>query len=305
MRLAVLADIHGNLAALEAVLSDIQGRGVDGYIIAGDHVNGGPRPVEVMRRLRALNAWMILGNTDNYLLDLHTGIAPDAWQTSKQWAVTRWSFHHIDKETLDFIASLPEQCTVDLADVAPIRVVHGSMNSTSEHLIPDDDMATMQVFQRAGVSTRSHAMISLSRAIVDVAEPVLVCGHSHIPWVHDANGRLALNPGSVGFSLNGDPRAQYALLTWRQDRWRAEFCAVNYDIARHHQDFVDSGLLEEGGGMARCFLINAETGRNVARAFLTHAHSLVVRAGYSDRKTVPNDIWDRAVATFDWQAVGE
>ncbi len=193
MRLAVLADIHGNLTALEAVLTDIRARGVDGYIVAGDHVNGGPRPVEVVRQLRALNAWMIRGNTDNYLLDLHAGIAPDAWRTSKQWAVTRWSYHHIDAEALNYIALLPEQCTVDLLGAAPIRVVHGTPRSASEHLIPNP--ATMELFRRAGLVHRIPVSDSFSRTLAEISETVLVCGHSHIPWQHESNGRLALNLG--------------------------------------------------------------------------------------------------------------
>ena len=63
MRLAVLADIHGNLPALEAVLADLQQHDVDGIIIAGDLTGGGPYPVETIRLLRTLSCWIIRGNT--------------------------------------------------------------------------------------------------------------------------------------------------------------------------------------------------------------------------------------------------
>ncbi len=300
MRLAVLADIHANLTALQAVLADIRARGVDGYIVAGDHVNGGPRPIEVMRQLRTLNAWMIRGNTDNYLLDLHAGTAPAEWHTSNQRAVTLWSFRQIDKETLDFIAALPEQCTVELAGVAPVRVVHGTPRSTSEHLIPDP--ATAELFRRAGLEHRIPVATTFEQAFSEITETVLVCGHSHIQWQHEFNGRLALNPGSVGAPINDDPRAQYALLRWEDQRWHAELRAVSYDLRRNRIDYHNSGLLKEGGGMARAFLLAAETGHNVADPLLIHAYSLASQAGFSDCKIVPNEIWDRAVATFDWQA---
>lgn len=305
MRLAVLADIHGNLTALQAILSDVQTRGVDGYIVAGDHVNGGPRPVEVMRALRTLNAWMIRGNTDNYLLQIRDGTAPDAWRTSKQWAVTRWSYQHIDAETLDYIAALPEQCTVELAGVAPIRVVHGTPSSAFDHSIPDDDPTTMDLFRIAGIIKRKRVLTSVNQILAEIAESVLVCSHSHISWLHHSHGRLALNPGSVGFPINGDARAQYALLTWQDNGWHADLKAVAYDLARNRKDFVDSGLLEEGGGLARSFLIDAEMGRNSAGILLAHAYDLAAQAGFSDCKIVPNEIWDRAVATFDWQAAGQ
>ena len=62
-RLAILSDTHGNLPALEAVLADIEGQGVDDIIVAGDLV-GGPNPVETIRLLRDLDSCMIRGNSD-------------------------------------------------------------------------------------------------------------------------------------------------------------------------------------------------------------------------------------------------
>jgi len=88
MRLAVLADVHGNNPALEAALSEIERDAVDGILVAGDMV-AGPNSVEVLRRLRALGAWMIRGNNENYILRLASGDAP-AWQYhARQWAFMR------------------------------------------------------------------------------------------------------------------------------------------------------------------------------------------------------------------------
>ena len=193
MRLAVLADVHGNLPALEAVLADVQRQGADGIIVAGD-LTAGPQPVETMRLLRSLGSWMIRGNN----------------------------------------------------------------------------------------------------------EPVLVCGHTHIPWKQEHDGRLALNPGAVCGSLNGDVRAQYALLTWQDDHWQVDHQAVPYDLDRIRAAFRESGLLAEGGGLARAFLLSIETAQNVGGYFLAHAYGLAAEAGFEDCDVVPNAIWEHAVATFDW-----
>jgi predicted phosphodiesterase len=132
-RYGVLADIHANLPALDAVLADIQIRGVDGILVAGDMV-GGPQPNEVMARLRALpNCQMIRGNNENYLLQFHQKTVHPAWWTNKQMAFVRWGYHHLAAEHLDFIASLPEQRVVD----GSIRIVHGSPRSASEYFLPD------------------------------------------------------------------------------------------------------------------------------------------------------------------------
>jgi len=149
-----------------------------------------------------------------------------------------------------------------------------------------------------------HEPESLEHVLAQTAEAVLVCGHTHIPWVRRWNGKLALNPGSVCGGLNGDPRAQYALLTWDSGSgggWQAELRSVAYDHARVREAFEQSGLLEEGGALARAFLLSMETGANVAQDLVDYAYGLAYQAGYLDCETVPDAIWEKAGSTFPWE----
>jgi diadenosine tetraphosphatase ApaH/serine/threonine PP2A family protein phosphatase len=257
-----------------------------------------------MGMLRSLeNCWMIRGNTDDYLVKFADGTAPAGLRMSHQWAATRWSYQHLEKDHLNFVAALPAQAVVRWRDTAPIRVVHGTPASSAGHLYPDHDVAIMEVFKRAMLISRNH--VSVDDALAQVNEPVLICGHSHIGWQQERAGRLVVNPGSVGAPINGDPRAQYALLTWRDGRWHAELRALSYDWVRTRANYADSGLLEAGGGMARAFLLNAETGRNIAGELLAHAYRLAADAGLANCDVVPDAIWDRAVVTFDWDAAAK
>jgi hypothetical protein len=140
----------------------------------------------------------------------------------------------------------------------------------------------------------------LNLAFAQISEPVLVCGHTHIPWKQEQDGRLALNPGAVCGSLNGDVRAQYALLTWRDDHWQVEHQAVPYDLHRVRTAFRESGLLAQGGGLARAFLLSIETGHNVGVYLLSYAYGLAAKVGFEDCDVVPDAVWERAVATFNW-----
>jgi len=255
MRLAVLSDTHGNLPALEAVLADARQQGVDSIVVAGDFTTGGSQQLETINLLRSLGSWMIRGNSEGYLLAYGAGNVPDGWRVSKQWASVRWSYSHLNRETLDFIASLPEQRVVALDDAAPIRVVHGSPRSSSEHLFPDRDPVSLRAFRKAGLLPPGRDPVKLDQALVQVKESGLVCGHSHIPWKQEQHGRLVLNPGSVGAPINGDVRAQYALLTWGDGRWQAEHRAIAYDLDLVRAAFSESGLLEEGGAFARAWLL--------------------------------------------------
>jgi hypothetical protein len=75
---------------------------------------------------------------------------------------------------------------------------------------------------------------------------------------------------------------------------------VAYDMGRIRAAFQDSGLLSEGGALARSFLLSIESGQNVADDLLSHAYQLAAKAGFGDCGIVPDEVWDRAAVTFDW-----
>ena len=283
MHLAVLSDIHGNLPALEAVLQDLQSWDMSGIIVAGDFI-GGPKPIETIRRLRSLDAWMIRGNSDDNLLRYGNGLAPQAWYSSHQFALLRWAHRHVDKDAFEFLQSLPQQRVVHMPGTEAIRVVHGSPRNPYESIFPDREPITLDV------------------ALAQVDEPVFVCGHTHIPWTVKRHGRLALNPGAVCGPLNGYVGAQYALLTWQDSHWQVDHRAVDYDLEQIRVAFRESGLLDEGGALARSFLRSIETGQNGADWFLSYAYSLAAEAGHKGLSVVPDEIWERAATTFDWEA---
>ncbi len=299
MRFAILADLHGNLPALEAVLDDIRADPVDGILIAGDLVTGGPFPVETLRLLRSLDAVMIRGNTDTYLLDYRDGTAPDVWTTAAQWAPMRWTYAQLDAEALNFIAALPEQRVVTPPGTDPVRIVHGSLTKLNGVLVPHQD-AVVRKFRDARFFSGDKALPSLTDDLASLAEAVLICGHTHIAWQARHNGWLALNPGSTGNAIDGNVGAEYAIMTWADGHWHAELRCIPYDLDRLRAAFHERGVLEYGGPMARSFLRNAESGQNVAWFLIQHAAALAKEAGLTGLAAFPDDLWARAAETFDW-----
>jgi predicted phosphodiesterase len=301
-RLAVLADVHGNVPALDAVLADARRQGVDidlgDLIVAGDST-GGSDSRQVVDRLRALGAWTIRGNNEDYLLFYHRGEAPADWYTASRWAPIRLVYHQFDAAGLEYLASLPQQGVVALEGASPIRVVHGSPRNPIEHLVPDGDAVIEAQFRQAG--TRRRDPRPLAALLADVAEPLLVCGHSHIAWQQQVGRCLVVNPGSVGAPVNGDWRAQYAVLTWRHDAWQADLRAVTYDRAQMWARAGASGFLAGGGAFAQACLLGAEIGQNVPGFLVDHAIQVADGTGYT-WDDMPEEIWQQAVATFDWAA---
>jgi len=281
LRLAILADVHANLPALESVLEDADRQQACSIIVAGD-LTGGPHPLETINCLRSIGATMIRGNSDESLLRFRYGRAPAAWNSDLQHALLRWTHRRLDKRTYDFLESLPLERSFTVPGASPIRVVHGCPGDPYEGLSPEEDPA------------------SLLSAMGRVEETVLICGHSHRPWKAEIDGRLALNPGAVCGPLNGVVGAQYALLSWHADRWTVEHRSVTYDLGTLHDAFSISGLLEEGGALAKAFLISLETGRDVALEFLDYARGVATDTGAAHEDGIPDAVWERAAQTFRW-----
>ncbi|MEW5871930.1 MAG: metallophosphoesterase family protein [Chloroflexota bacterium] len=278
MRIAVLSDIHGNLPALQAVLSDMEPFAPEGIIVAGDTACG-PQVNECVRLLRQHPCWAILGNNEEYMLRFDAGAAPSAFKTHRQFGLLRWAYRQLHPQSLEYFRALPAAHSLHLPATDAIRIVHGTPRCTSESIFPISEPA------------------SLEQALAQIDEPVLVCGHTHLPWWRQCNGKLALNPGAVGGSLDGDVRARYMLLDWEQERWQVTVRAVPYNLDEIRSAFHHSGLLAASEGFGLAFLRSIESGRNCGRAFLNHAYQL---AGIPGDQPLPDDIWEQASQTFDF-----
>lgn len=280
-RVAVVADIHGNLTALEAVLADLAWRAPDAtLVIAGDLV-GGPQQEAVITRLRGLGAPMVRGNGEDYLTRIETGAAPAAWLTHRQYAMARWTYDQTSPAARDFLRALPVRLTINLPGADPVLVFHGGPDNTNEHLCPTLNPG------------------ALERAFASTTEAVLVCGHSHLPWQVRQGQRLAFNPGAVCAPLDGSIGAQYGLLTWTETGWDGEIFTIPYDLTAFERAYRASGVLETGP-LARAHLTSLLRGRDWGDAFIRHAVQLAKAAGAPHSPCVPDAIWAQAEQTFPW-----
>jgi len=178
----VIADIHGNTWALDAVLQDIQRRGIATIVNLGDCVYGSLDPAGTLERLMGASITSIAGNQDRELFD--------------QSEQVRGSRDHqfvtgqLSAEQLAWLEHLPPTQVVD-----EVFLCHGTPESDLIYLL--------EYVTEHGVFLRASAAIMAE--LRDVRQPVVVCGHSHVPrtvWLPD--GRLAVNPGSVGIPAYED-----------------------------------------------------------------------------------------------------
>jgi len=189
MRVAVLCDIHGNDAALAAVLEVLARERPDRIVIGGD-VAFGPEPVAVLERLVALGdrVAFLRGNADREM-------GPGAPVTDKPWGVQqRWAQEQLPDHWRRFLAELPPSLVLDIDGLGAVRFCHGTPRSEDE------------------IVTRITSDARAARLYEGTDERVVVGGHSHVQFDRALASRRVINAGSVGMPYERQPGAYWAWL---------------------------------------------------------------------------------------------
>lgn len=220
--IALLADVHGNLPALEAVLGDMTRFDVTEVISLGDVANFGPAPRETLRRLRSLEpAALVMGNTDAYLLRPRTAadVATPTAETPFMLEVEAWCAGRLSDDDRSFVASFRPSVRF-VIDEVEVLAYHGSPRSFDD-----------KVYSTTGDE-------ALDPLFPSHAADVLVGAHTHEQFLRRYRETVLLNPGSVGQPIRlpkGEPVqhpsvAEYALFSVVNGQPNLNFRRVRYDL---------------------------------------------------------------------------
>ena len=218
MRVAAIADVHGNLGALRAVLAHIERISSPDLIVnLGDHVSGPLQPRETADLLMSIPQVAIRGNHDRRLLESSTAMG----------YVDRYAAVELNQAHFSWLQGLTATTWIG----KDIFLCHGTPASDHEYFLENpnsmgsDPATAEQVADRAG----------------DCSASLILCGHSHVPRaLRLADGRLIVNPGAVGIPPYGKdlqgfrkietaiPHAHYAVLD-QAEHWTVELIEVEYD----------------------------------------------------------------------------
>jgi predicted phosphodiesterase len=222
-RFAVLSDIHGNLPALEAVLSDIRSQAVSETVNLGDHLQGPLDPVGTVERLMPLGFPSIRGNCDRLLFEEGTIAAPGSTLAANRQALSSQHKH--------WLASMPQTLTLGHV-LGNVLLCHGTPWADDVYLLeevtPED--------------ARIKRTEEIAPTLDGITARLVLCGHSHQSRaIQMPDGTLVVNPGSVGLPAYteesphphgmeaGSPHARYAIVARAGDSWQVEHRAVVYD----------------------------------------------------------------------------
>jgi len=213
MLIALLSDIHGNLPALKAAVGEAKTLGATQIICAGDIIGYGPFPNEVCEYLKTNEIRSISGNYDIKVLDVikHGKSAVESMQKKKRELVI-WTAKHLDKTSQCFLRDLPPSLEEVLPGGRNLLVVHGSPVSNDDDIYPS--------ITPKGLETKLN----------NTRPDILVCGHTHIPFVKKVGGMLVVNCGSAGQSVDGDPRPSYAIISVDEKSVSGRIIRFEYDI---------------------------------------------------------------------------
>lgn len=218
-KLAVIADIHANLVALETTLSDIKVQGITDILCLGDVANFGPQPVETLERIREINCPIVMGNNDATLLEPKD---PKTLPEERRWfgEVELWCAKQMQDAHKEFVRTFKPTIELELSGLK-LLAYHGSPKSYNDSIIATTSDETLNAYFE-----NSNADIFMG-------------GHTHEQFIRRYFDKRVMNPGSVGLpyvmrksSSEGINLAvaEYAILDVVSGEPNVTFRRVRYDV---------------------------------------------------------------------------
>lgn len=208
MLIGLLGDIHGNAAALDAVLSAAHSLKVERLLVTGDLVGYYFSPRSVLTQLQQWNVEMVRGNHEEMLCGVRSGVLDGSLVTARYGPGLRLALEQMSESELDMLCALPHPKRLDVGG-RKILLCHGAPWSVNQYVYPDADD---ELIARCA---SSH-------------DDLTVMGHTHYPMCRSVGNSLLVNPGSVGQPRNRVAMAQWAL--YDTDSGEVEMRAEPYDV---------------------------------------------------------------------------
>lgn len=269
---AVISDVHGNYKALETFLEYCNNYSVDGIIGLGDYVTDSPYPERTIALLKQMRekypCYMVRGNRENYLIENYYD--DKGWKPSSANGCFYYTSKQLSKEDIEFLESLPEEMQVNVEGCPELFICHG---------IPGN------VRGNVGFSPELK-----ETALHSIKGDYLFGGHSHIQEVYKLGDKTYMNPGCLGYTLDGIGRhVQFAMIFGSDDEWNIELNSIPYEAEPFLQDFHESGLDKLGFVLNRAVKKTVITGKNHVLECVTEVEK---ETGLPPH-LVPENVWEK------------
>ncbi|MFP4005479.1 MAG: metallophosphoesterase family protein [Candidatus Hadarchaeia archaeon] len=218
-KIGIIADIHSNLNALDAVLNDMPK--TDKIVCAGDLVGYGPQPNEVLDRMKSQNILSVTGNHDYAITKKNFEMLEEIGRKAAEW-----TFKELSEENLEYLRKLENKKVLNESGYE-IFICHGTpRNPLKEYLSP---------------SASNRTTLKMTQ---NVNSDVIILGHTHVPLNRTLQGKMIINPGSVGQPRDRNPNASYAILELSEKKEITQK-RVEYDTKKTAEKIKEAGLPEK------------------------------------------------------------
>lgn len=280
-KFALISDIHGNFKALEAFLAYIRENPVDGIIGLGDYVTDGPYPERTLGLLYGMQetyeCYLIRGNREEYLLNNEGN--KEGWKPSSANGTLYYTLRQLTQEDMAFFASLPTEREVQIQGCPGLYICHGTPGRVRGNVCWEEGLR--------------------EKSLEEISHRYLLGGHSHHQEIYVHKGRTYINPGSLGFAIDGvGRRAQFALLSGSAEEWEARCCSIPYDVEGYLDAFAESGVDEMGMTLNKAVKKSVVTGINYFFKCILAMEEKARRKGVDSMVLLPQEDWEELEQRF-------
>lgn len=266
MKLAVVSDIHSNYYAFKACLRWIEENEINGIIFLGDYVSDCAYPQKTMELLyqagQNYQTWFIRGNRETTLTEGNIGLNLESM---------RYTYENLTKHDIAFLASMPIASEVCIDGYPLLSISHGDFQDDRAELLPDTEV--------------------VEKVLSEMKGKLHLCGHTHISFIYEKDGKTVVNPGSVGVPQDGTPEAKMAVLQSDGGDWEVSLLRLEYDVEKTVGEIHESGLFKRAGAFCRSTIATIRTGKDYRKECSKLA--MEYEASGESNLTAP-ELWARA-----------
>lgn len=239
MKLAALADIHGNYRALLSVVEDLEKWNPDLVFVAGDLINRGPRSREclefILGRIQTADWQVVKGNHELYVLKFDQPQPPGQGPEYQVQQFIHWCYQQLTADQIQAVKELPGEINLELPGSQQVRTVHASMAGFRTGIYP-------------------HTPQEEIGRLIHPGPDLIMIGHTHKPLICTSGKTTVVNAGSVGFPFDRDSRPSYARIRKKNSSWGAKVVRVDYDHQEAVNDLYQTGFIPQAGPLAEIIL---------------------------------------------------
>ncbi len=243
MRIAIFSDVHGNLSGLKAVLDHIEKQpSVDQVVFAGDACLAGPRPLECINSLRERKITCLVGNTDDWILNLpaldDSLDDSDRQKRIKLRELCSWTLERIGEAGSSWLEELASSFSITISPTPShandLLIVHANPRDLLQIIFPSEDR------QRELYGAVRQGDDDLDPLLNSVMASMIAYGHLHIPGLRTWRDISLANISSVSLPGDADSSAKYAVLDWKRDRgWEVEWHRISYSVEGEIEAYLE------------------------------------------------------------------